>query len=129
MWKENRSLFPNSIKLLEQLDSKYKLHLRHKNDSLKFSILTPNTHIIPHCGDSNDRLRIHLGLIIPDGCYIRCKTEIKTWEEGKILVLDDTFEHEVWNWSEHKRAILIIDIWKPELTDNQKQTIISSQKS
>ena len=125
-WIENRKMFPKTIKLLKEIDEKYNLNLRRENDSIKFSILNPNTHITPHCGDSNDRLRLHLGLIIPDGCYIRCKTEIRKWEEGKILLLDDTFEHEVWNWSKKKRAILIIDTWKPQITEQQKIIINQS---
>jgi len=124
-WKQNRELFPQTIKILSYIDSKYGFNLRNMNDSIKFSIINPNTHIVPHCGDSNDRLRIHLGLIIPQGCYIRCRDEIKKWEENKILILDDTFEHEVWNWSEEKRAILIIDIWKPQLTKEEIQYIKS----
>jgi len=31
-------------------------------------------------------------------------------------VFDDTIEHEAWNESDAPRAILIFDVWNPELT-------------
>lgn len=33
----------------------------------KFSALYPFTHIRPHCGPTNARLRAHLGLVVPIG--------------------------------------------------------------
>ena len=64
-----------------------------------------------------------LGLKIPKGCFIRCDKEIKTWEEGKILVLNDAYEHEVWNWSEEDRVVLIIDIVNPHIQSELKNKI------
>lgn len=77
----------------------------------------PGTHIEPHCAPNNLRIRCHLGLIIPEGCEIRVGNEVRTWQEGKCLVLDDSFEHEVWNRSGQTRVILLIDFWHPDLTD------------
>ena len=84
-----------------------------------FSVLDPGTHILPHCGPSNYRLRLQLGLCIPHGCSIRVGDQTRTWVEGKCLVLDDAFEHEVWNTSEHKRIILLVDIWHPDFSDKE----------
>ena len=28
--------------------------------------MDPDTHILPHCGPTNGRLRLHLGLVIPE---------------------------------------------------------------
>jgi aspartyl/asparaginyl beta-hydroxylase (cupin superfamily) len=64
--------------------------------------LHPNAHIRPHCGPDNRRLVIHLGLRVP-ACakdstpciHITCGNVIKTWQEGKCLFFDDSFEHEV----------------------------------
>jgi hypothetical protein len=33
--------------------------------SVEFSVLSPYTHLKPHCGPANHKLRLHLGLIIP----------------------------------------------------------------
>lgn len=35
------------------------------------------------------------------------------WEEGKAVVFDDTYEHEVWNNSNQVRVVLLIDIIRP----------------
>ncbi len=43
----------------------------------KFSIMMPGTHIWPHCGPTNCRLRAHLGLIIPANVMIRVATETR----------------------------------------------------
>ena len=81
-----------------------------------FSILSPGYHIPPHQGVTKGILRAHLGLLIPkdrESCRIRVHDEVKHWEAGKIFVLDDTFEHEVWNDTEEERVILIFDFDRP----------------
>lgn len=35
---------------------------------VKFSLISPGTTVLPHCGPSNMRLRLHLGLRIPGRC-------------------------------------------------------------
>ncbi len=84
-----------------------------------FSVLEPGTHILPHCGPSNYRLRLHLGLVVPEGCRIRVGDQTRTWEEGKVLVLDDSFEHEVWNDGDKQRIVLIVDIWHPDFSEKE----------
>ena len=84
-----------------------------------FSVLEPGTHILPHCGPSNYRLRLHLGLVVPEGCRIRVGDETRTWEEGRVLVLDDSFQHEVWNDSDSQRIVLIVDIWHPDFSEKE----------
>jgi aspartyl/asparaginyl beta-hydroxylase (cupin superfamily) len=89
-----------------------------------FSRLSPNSTISPHYGPCNVRLRIHLGLDIPDNCYIKVAEEKKLWEEGKCLVFDDTYLHEVKNENKEKqRVILLLDIWHPDLKSEEIQAI------
>lgn len=38
---------------------------------VKFSVMHPGTHIWPHTGPTNCRLRAHLGLVIPESVAIR----------------------------------------------------------
>ena len=81
-----------------------------------FSILSPGYHIPPHQGVTKGILRAHLGLIIPkkeESCRIRVDKQIRHWRPGEIFVLDDTFEHEVWNDTEEERVILIFDFDRP----------------
>jgi aspartyl/asparaginyl beta-hydroxylase (cupin superfamily) len=81
-----------------------------------FSILSPGYHIPPHQGVSKGILRAHLGLIIPkdaESCRIRVDNEYRSWKPGQIFVLDDTYEHEVWNSTSDERVILIFDFDRP----------------
>jgi len=82
------------------------------------SVLDPGTHILPHCGPCNYRLRLQLGLSVPEaGCSIRVGNETRSWAEGRVLILDDAFEHEVWNDSDERRVILIVDVWHPDFSE------------
>ncbi|CAJ1081521.1 aspartyl/asparaginyl beta-hydroxylase-like isoform X7 [Xyrichtys novacula] len=95
-----------------------------KRGQIKFSVMQPGTHVWPHTGPTNCRLRIHLGLVIPKtGCRIRCTNQTREWEEGKVLIFDDSFEHEVWQEADSFRLIFIVDVWHPELTAYQRQTL------
>lgn len=95
-----------------------------RRGQIKYSIMHPGTHVWPHTGPTNCRLRMHLGLVIPkEGCKIRCANETKTWEEGKVLIFDDSFEHEVWQDAASFRLIFIVDVWHPELTPQQRHSL------
>lgn len=88
--------------------------------SIKFSAIQPGTHIRTHTGPTNERLRIHLTLIHQGGARIRVGTEWHTWEEGKAIIFDDSWEHEVIHTGDTIRAVLILDIWHPELPISQR---------
>ncbi|HSN10371.1 MAG TPA: aspartyl/asparaginyl beta-hydroxylase domain-containing protein [Hanamia sp.] len=81
-----------------------------------FSILSPHKHIPVHKGIFKGIIRSHLGLIIPGNpgdCVMRIDNEKISWQEGKVIVFDDTFEHEVWNNTNEKRVVLLIDTIRP----------------
>ncbi|XP_055688759.1 aspartyl/asparaginyl beta-hydroxylase isoform X2 [Lutzomyia longipalpis] len=90
---------------------------------IKFSVMHPGTHIWPHCGPTNCRIRAHLGLHVPPGTFIRVAEETKSWREGKMLIFDDSFEHEVWHNGTDVRLVLIVDIWHPDLTEAQRKSL------
>lgn len=94
---------------------------------VQFSWLNPGAHLVPHCGTTNTRLRVHLGVRTPGGASIRVKDRILTWQEGRCLVFDDSFEHEVWHRGSEPRVVLIVDIFHPELPDAAKQDILTSR--
>ncbi len=81
-----------------------------------FSILDAHTRIPPHTGITNTRLTVHLPLVVPPGCRFRVGGEVREWKFGTAWVFDDTIEHEAWNDADEPRAILIFDVWNPELT-------------
>lgn len=81
-----------------------------------FSILTPGKHIPEHCGKHKGLIRYHLGLIVPEpktACRIRVGDQVTHWQEGKSLIFDDTFPHEVWNDTDGYRVVLFLDIARP----------------
>ncbi len=87
-----------------------------KFGEIEFSVLDPNTHIHSHCGHTNERLRMHLGLECPPGARIRVANETRSFTAGKVLIFDDSFEHEVWHdQSPKRRVVLKIDVKHPDL--------------
>lgn len=48
-----------------------------RRGQIKFSVMEPGTHVWPHCGPTNCRLRLHLGLKIPPKTYIRVAEETR----------------------------------------------------
>jgi aspartate beta-hydroxylase len=88
-----------------------------------FSILDAHTHIPPHSGVTNTRLTVHLPLVVPPDCRFRVGGETREWREGSGWVFDDTIEHEAWNDSDSPRAILIFDVWNPELTALERDLV------
>lgn len=84
------------------------------------SRMRPGTHIQPHRGPTNLRLRCHFGITVPEGdCALRVGDETRQWKAGQCLVFDDYFEHEAWNHTEHDRIVLIVDLWHPGLSPTE----------
>lgn len=82
-----------------------------------FSRLAPGTHIKPHVGYGGWAqyvLRVHLGLIVPEGAEMRVGSETRAWENGKVTVFCDATEHEVWNRGETERVVLLLDFRNPD---------------
>lgn len=99
--------FPDTMKVISNCGQEFV--------SIKFSAIQPGTHIRTHTGPSNERLRLHLTLIHSGGARIRVGTEWRSWEEGKAIIFDDSWEHEVIHSGDDVRVVLIMDIWHPEL--------------
>jgi aspartyl/asparaginyl beta-hydroxylase (cupin superfamily) len=88
-----------------------------------FSLLKGGAHIAPHTGMYNIRLVCHLPLVVPPGCRFRVGNEIREWQAGKLMIFDDTIEHEAWNDSGEDRIVLIFDVWRPELTERERSEL------
>ena len=114
----------------------------------RFSVLRAGTHVTPHAGLSNAKLRVHIALIVGDdgACGVSdgirvggARGETRRWVEGEAIIFDDSFEHEVrWRappdespliecssspapseWGD-ARAVLIIDVFHPDATEAQR---------
>jgi aspartyl/asparaginyl beta-hydroxylase (cupin superfamily) len=95
----------------------------NRSPSILFSLLTPGAHIPPHNGLVNTRLICHLPLIVPGRSRFRVGNEIREWVEGRAWVFDDTIEHEAWNDSDRTRVILLFDVWRPELSEEERRLV------
>jgi ornithine lipid ester-linked acyl 2-hydroxylase len=81
-----------------------------------FSILAPRYHIPPHKGPTRAVIRAHLALKVPvdrEQVWLRVDDQILHWKEGKVVLFDDSYEHEVRNDTDETRAVLFIDIDRP----------------
>ncbi|MDZ4812904.1 MAG: aspartyl/asparaginyl beta-hydroxylase domain-containing protein [Pseudomonadota bacterium] len=117
---EQHARCPNTSAALEALPL---VRIREHAPEICFSVLAPETHILPHTGVTNIRLVAHLPLIIPPDCAISVGGETHVWREGEVVIFDDTFEHEAWNRSDRPRVVLLMDTWNPYLTPVEQQAM------
>ena len=102
-----------------------------------FSRMKAGTHLRAHCGPTNLRLRVHLGIDVPSGAAdgrwrLRVGDEVREWREGECLVFDDSYEHEVWHEppeggdgrSSRSRVVLIVDIWHPAIPARDRPSLL-----
>lgn len=85
-----------------------------------FLRMAPGGRLKPHFGNA-PRLSVHLGLIVPPG-EIRMNVgyESARWEEGRVLVFDDTFIHQVVHNGDAPRYVLNVWMCHPCDADNGK---------
>ncbi len=113
---------PNTMKALQQIPFP---KIKGRGPMVLFSILRPGARIAPHTGFLNTRLICHLPLITPSECYLRVGNEVRQWQRGKLMVFNDTIEHEAWYDSYKTRVVMIFDIWRPELSEAEQGNIAS----
>jgi aspartyl/asparaginyl beta-hydroxylase (cupin superfamily) len=111
---------PRTVAALEHLPQ---VDIPGRGPTAFFSLLDPHTRIPAHSGVTNTRLTVHLPLIVPPGCRFRVGGETREWRVGTAWAFDDTIEHEAWNDSDSARAILIFDVWNPQLTPLERDLV------
>lgn len=116
----NAKRCPKTMAALEQVPLS---DIGSRTPAVLFSRLEPGAHIPPHSGMLNCRLICHLPLIVPNGCWLRVGNETREWEEGKLLIFDDSIEHEAKNPSGELRIILLFDIWRTEIGEEERSGI------
>jgi aspartyl/asparaginyl beta-hydroxylase (cupin superfamily) len=126
IWKDGAPVAENARrcpKTLAALEPVPLARISERTPSILFSRLKPGARIAPHTGFLNTRLICHLPLVVPLGCHFRVGNDQRQWEKGKGWVFDDTIEHEAWNSSGEPRVVLIFDIWRPELSDEERSLV------
>lgn len=105
--EKNARQCPRTVELIEQIPGM---------TTAFFSILKPGKHIPEHRGVYKGFIRYHMGLKVPaekEKCRIRVHDQYAHWEEGKSMMFDDTYQHEVWNDTGETRVVLFMDIIRP----------------
>jgi aspartyl/asparaginyl beta-hydroxylase (cupin superfamily) len=126
LWKngelvaENAARCPKTVAALADVPLAF---LKGRSPSVIFSLLQPGAHIPPHTGEVNTRLICHLPLVVPPDCALRVGNDTRTVVDGKAWVFDDTIEHEAWNRSNQTRVILLFEVWRPELTSEERALV------
>jgi hypothetical protein len=126
LWKdgavvaENAARCPRTMRAMEGVPL---ARVPNRSPSVLFSLLRPGARIPPHTGLVNTRLICHLPLVVPPGCRLRVGNDTRTPVEGKAWVFDDSIEHEAWNDSDRTRVILLFEIWRPELTEEERRSV------
>ena len=97
--------------------------IERSSPTIMFSVLRRGARIPAHRGVHNTRLICHLPLIVPAGCGFRVGNEVREWEPGKLIIFDNSVEHEAWNESDRDRIVLIFDVWRPELSEQERKEV------
>ena len=58
-------------------------------------------------------------------CGIRVGPIYRTWLPGHALLFDDSYNHEVWNHTNMKRVVLLVDLWHPDITQQERSDVIA----
>lgn len=128
-----KKYFTGTMRIVEDLDL---MSMRE----VAFNMQAPGTGLIRHSDKFNYMLTGHLGITIPAGdrslvdydiakegylCGIEIGGTVKTWEEEKLLVIDNSFMHHTWNDSpSESRVIFYFDFWHPDLTEEEKRALV-----
>jgi aspartate beta-hydroxylase/beta-hydroxylase len=104
--ESNRKKLPKTSRLLDQIPNLFQAQL---------SRLEPGKSVPIHASPYNGYLRYHLALEVPrvDPPYMIIAGQKLDWIEGKGVLLDDTYDHEVINKCAEPRTVLIVDIERP----------------
>lgn len=113
LFKKNRAKFPFTTSILDKIPNCVFSGI---------SVLSPNTEIAPHYGDTNGIVRCHLALVVPapnPEIAMQVGDEIQGWTEGEILCFINVQKHNVWNKTKQRRYVIMLDIVPDPLKHRQ----------
>lgn len=111
--EENARLYPRTLEIIDSIPGV---------TSAGASRMEAGKWILPH-RDNCCFVRCHLGLVVPSGCGIRVRGQVRTWEEGKCLILNANAVHSAWNMSDRDRTVLVVDVRREALGFPLEQAI------
>lgn len=109
-----RDLAPTLCSFIARVDD---MNLANKVwvQSVRFSSLQPGSSIQRHSAISNQRLKLHLGLLAPPGATMTIAMHTVHWQPGQCILFDDSFEHSVQQDAPTERVILELKLRHPDL--------------
>lgn len=121
----NCDICPHTTRLLESIND-FMIGCVYGNAMI--SVLEPGSQIEAHTGPCNFRLRCHLALFENKNYMVQVGTEVRSWEKGKLMVFDDSYVHRVWHErssgdSTDERVVLIFDVWHPDVSLCEQQSL------
>src|SRR5882672_398504 len=128
LWKNGEPVSENAArcpKTMAALRNAPFAQVPNRSPSILFSLMQARAHIPPHNGLINTRLICHLPVLVPGPADFRVGNEIRPWAEGKAWAFDDTIEHEAWNKTDATRVVLLFDIWRPELSEEERSLVVA----
>jgi aspartyl/asparaginyl beta-hydroxylase (cupin superfamily) len=114
---DNCQTFPQTYELLRSLQIPFAVR------GVCFARQAPQSGVQAHSDGRNFILTAHLGLSIPDGCWIQVGDERRSWTKGKLTTIDTSFSHSTGNPTDKERHVLIIDFWHPELSEAERSAL------
>jgi beta-hydroxylase len=102
--ERNCARCPATARILEQIPDLL---------SALYSVTLAGAHIPRHTGPTKAILTLHMGLIIPrnrEDCRMQVGDHNVIWREGRVLIFDDMYPHEVWNDTNEDRVILMLHL-------------------
>ena len=82
----------------------------------RFHLMTPGTRVMQHTATNNQRIKIHCGIRNPGNVALQIGNWSIPWQEGKCMIIDDSFEHQVvFEAGQQARVILQLKVSHPDL--------------
>jgi hypothetical protein len=121
--------FPKTASVLQKLRDDKLLFEGTPFGYCFYSTLHGKSKIAAHSAPMNFRVRVHLPLLVPSvkdatHCGIRVGPTTRQWHVGQALVLDDSYDHQVWNETNETRVVLLVDLWHPDVTMGEREDIV-----
>lgn len=117
----NRSIAPIMTAFAEALGDRLA-----RVSQLGYLVLHPGTRLPRHTDPfGNVVVACHLGLIIPDGCWLEVAGERRGWAENCCIAFDNSYAHAAGNFGHSPRAILIVYGLNPYLTEVEQLAILA----
>jgi hypothetical protein len=101
-----RPFFPATFEIFKQIPV---------YENMRFSILGPQTELVPHTGWGEHFALVHLGIDCHGSCSLIVDKKEYPENNGEVIIFSDWYEHWAYNRADQTRVVLIFDILKTDL--------------